>query len=96
MTRLAIEDLPAVLEVEVTAAHIVLGRKLNCYRCPIALACQDAYPVEYGWKIGNDAEPLGGPLRIYRLDITAKLFVGAFDWDEPVQPCTITLREVKR
>ena len=84
-------DLPPVLEIEITAAHIAAGRKLNCRRCPAALALRSTYSGLH-WRVGYQVE-VNGCARIYQIPTDLKAFIGAFDWDNPVAPGKFTLTE---
>lgn len=87
---------PEVLEVRVTNAHILAGKKHNCRFCPLALALQEAYPLpEFRvWEVFMVSAFTTEPFLSYSFDTAAVDFVYHFDEGISVAPFTahLTLR----
>jgi hypothetical protein len=65
--------------VKVTDEHIRLGRRTNCYKCPIALALMELFPdktVEVGGTEGYLRDPNNGRyIKKFELPHIAQMFI---------------------
>lgn len=84
---------PEVLEVPVTNAHILAGKKHNFWFCPLALALQEAYPLPgfRVWVVFTVSAFTTDPFLSYSFDTAAVVFVHRFDEGIPVAPFTAHL-----
>jgi len=77
------------IKVEVTQDHIDNGQKVNCEKCPVALALQEAFnnpdarSMSYGIEIPEDGE-----VKFYGSVPEVETFMHKFDNDKEVEPFT--------
>lgn len=87
--------LPDRFTVDVTTEDIANGIREASSKCPVALALTRAFPPLDGtqWKTSYGIVSL--PEQRFTHD--AKQFMNAFDWDETVEPITVScVRELEQ
>lgn len=90
---------PTVVEFDVTQDDIDFGHRVNCYRCPIALALKRHFPENTFVAVFDDSVKTTRVFREpgdtwYPTSESAaawKDFIYAFDEDQPVKPCRLAI-----
>ena len=79
-------------KITVTEQDIQLGRRANCYWCPIARAIKREFGLKgRGVNVVDDKMVYVGGDDWYTLSRAAQRFINRFDAKKPVQPLTFML-----
>jgi hypothetical protein len=89
---------PRWILVPLTQRHLDAGEPMHCYRCPLALALEEA--TSQHWQVteatatmedqaGHHLLPHGG--HVWRLPPQVQALIRQIDDGEPVRPCALRL-----
>jgi hypothetical protein len=87
----------STVTVPVTAGHIAGGDAGSSWGCAVALALEDAFPGTDDVSVGETMASLyrddeeGAHFIHLDLPVEVRVFIGAYDRDEPVEPFTFTV-----